>query len=176
VRVIGVAALALWLAACQTLKPLSSEAPVWEMTGRMALKTATQGWSADLHWIQRRDVSEVIIQGPLGLGRVVLRWTATAVTVDSAQGVTTYAWDDPALQQFMRTQLLIPLPLASLPYWFRGERDPQLEGESRADGFSQAGWDVHLTPTNAQGSMLQKIELTQGNVRLRLIVDHWDER
>lgn len=167
------ASLMLALVGCHSLSPKAPQQAQWQLTGRVAIKTATQGLSADVQWDQYPHQSRLVVQGPLGLGRLNIRLDAYGVEVQSTQARQTYGWDDPHLKQFLLNQLLAPLPLESLSFWMRGEADPAQPSEVQGDGFLQAGWAVAITPAHARGSEVKKVEFTQGDVRVRLVVDQW---
>jgi outer membrane lipoprotein LolB len=152
-----------------------AEALQWHALGRVAIKTPTQGLTAQLDWQQAAAISTVHIQGLLGLGAVTIISSATHMTIIKAGNTTEYALDDPQLQAFLLQQLGTLLPLGSLRYWLRGGYDPTLPVSVDASGFMQQEWHVSVEPPQASGTAVHKLELTHERDRIRVVLDQWLE-
>ncbi len=74
------------------------------------------------------------------------------------------------------------LPIENLHYWLLGVPNPassfslSRNDEDRAKVLSQAGWSiVYDRYMPAGGDLLPaRLVLTAGDVRVRIVIDHWD--
>jgi len=194
---LGVAAGLLLLGGCATVKPLPPPAAVsasvplawdarvaflqqasdWDLSGRTAVAVGTQGWQASLNWRQHGTTTEARLAGPLGVGATVLRLNDAGLSVNG--GPASSASDAVAqLQQ----RLGFDLPLGTLRYWLLGVPDPATPFElvrndqDRAQTLTQDGWTMNYDHYLASdGDWLPgHVVLTRGDVRVRIVVDHWD--
>lgn len=145
------------------------------MDGRVAVAFGTQGWQATLDWRQHGKDSEVHLAGPLGIGAKVLRLSPAGLSIGG---------DPPGaagLQQ-LQERLGFDLPLAKLRYWLLGVPDPAesfdlvRNPEDRAQALTQSGWYVDYDRYEAVGddSLPAHMVLRRGEVRVRLVVEHWE--
>jgi len=152
--------------------------PDFALTGRVAIAAGNEGFNARLQWQQREAQSEVALQGPLGVGGVHIRTDGGALSVTTTRGESL---DSAAAHAELNSRLGFDPPLASLRYWLLGVPDPAtqametLNPQGRLAGLGQDGWQIDYPAyTEAQGDQLpQRITLHHGDVRIRLIVDHW---
>jgi outer membrane lipoprotein LolB len=160
-----------WSMRVQTLQHANS----WTLDGRAAVAAGTQGWQASLDWRQRDASSELHLAGPLGIGAQVIRQTPSGVSINGA------APSDAALSQ-LQERLGFALPIDELRFWLLGVPDPSSAFEltrndqDRALHLSQSGWSIDYDRYEAAGGdvLPAHIVLTRGDVRVRVVVDHWD--
>ncbi len=145
--------------------------PRFELRGRVAVARGEEGFTASLRWAQRVTVSQLELDGPLGIGGLRLE-------VQQGQIADQIARDD------LERRLGFSLPVDSLRYWMLGVPDPAhaaLEriaaDHPRLESLQQHGWTV-LFPAYAKVSgvdyeLPQRIEVTREGLRLRLLVDDW---
>jgi outer membrane lipoprotein LolB len=185
-------ALVVLLSGCKTLPPASS-APVgsWEarraalqardhfdLSGRIAVAAAQEGFNAKLRWQQQGDRSQLALDGPLGVGGVRITANGNALTVLNSRGEQL---DSEAAKREIQARLGFDPPFASLRYWVLGVPDParpageMLDDTQRLATLQQDGWQVAYGGyTDVQGESLpSKVTLTRENVRVRLVVDGW---
>jgi len=90
--------------------------------------------------------------------------------------------DSAAARAELKTRLGFDAPLASLRYWILGVPDPSgpadevVDVKQRLTGLQQNGWQIEYADYVAvRGEWLPgRMTLRFADVRVRLIVDHWD--
>lgn len=71
------------------------------------------------------------------------------------------------------------VPLHALSYWLRGVPDPDVSADAATTlgGFVQNQWQVQVEERDSTAidatALPHKLTLTQGNARIRVIVDRW---
>ncbi len=177
------------LSACATRPPRSGasewpqreqslqHAKSWTLEGRAAVAAGAQGWQASLEWRQRGGSSEVHLSGPLGIGAQVITRTESGISLNGAAPSAT------ALSQ-LQERLGFALPVDNLRFWLLGVPDPSSvfeltrNDQDRALHLAQSDWSIDYDRYTATGGDLlpARIVLTRGDVRVRIIVDHWELR
>jgi len=184
--------LTLLAAGCRTLPAPVSVAGSWEtrraalqgrehfqLKGRVAVAAGQEGFTASLHWVQDARKSQVSLEGPLGVGGVQVTADGIGMSVVNSRGERL---DSEAARAALRSRLGFDAPLASLRYWILGVPDPSatatevLDAERRLSGLEQNGWQIDYSDYRVvAGEWLpSRITLHSADVRVRLIVDHWD--
>ncbi|MBX3702820.1 MAG: lipoprotein insertase outer membrane protein LolB [Steroidobacteraceae bacterium] len=180
---------ALLLAGCATLPaPVEGDWPArrtalqaldgWTLTGRVAVAAGAEGFSGGLRWRQDGASAEIDMRGPFGGTALAIRIDGDSMTVTDAQGVHIHG--DEA-RRVTERYVGAPLPLPQLRYWLVGVPAPGSEfretlgADARLAALEQAGWLVRYTRyAAAAGQALpDRIELSAGEVRLRLAVSGW---
>ncbi|WIX34876.1 lipoprotein insertase outer membrane protein LolB [Salinicola sp. JS01] len=192
-RLLGAAALSLWLAGCagQTTAPSAPRQAddwqrqqsrlealdTWTVAGKVGLRTPRDSTSANLDWTQTPQHYRMLISGPFGTGRSVLEGRAGAVELTTGDG--TFQASSP--EALMQQQLGWSLPISALDYWVRGLPAPgAAHDETRDDlGFPaqlrQAGWTIAYRDwTYAGGLWLpRRLVMTYDDIRALLVVNEW---
>ena len=185
-------AVALLLTGCRTLPAPSAPSGSWEtrraalqgrehfaIKGRVAIAAAQEGFTASIRWVQNGVQSQVGLDGPLGVGGVRVTTDGTTMSVVNARGERL---DSDAARAELKTRLGFDAPLSSLRYWILGVPDPSgpadevVDVERRLTGLQQNGWQIEYADYVAvKGEWLPgRMTLRFADVRVRLIVDHWD--
>jgi outer membrane lipoprotein LolB len=195
---LGVVAAALLLAACQTLPhPVApTAAPEQVLAGwparRAALQARTQfttqgrigvvagsdGFSGRLRWVQDGARSTVSLDGPLGVGGVRISDAAGVLTLTTPAGE---ALDSQAAQDELVRRLGFEPPLGNLRYWLQGVPAPGDPSTETADAggylgsLEQDGWTVTFGAymQTSDGALPQRLTVTRGTVRVRLLLESW---
>ena len=194
--VIGLAAL--WLAGCQTVpKPIAPSAAPEQVTagwparraqlqartqftaqGRIGVVAGSDGFNGRLRWVQDGSRSAVSLDGPLGVSGVRIVNDAGALTLTTPSGE---ALDSQAAHDELVRRMGFEPPLASLRFWLQGVPDPASPGTETANAqgylgtLVQSDWTVTFSAymQTAEGALPQKLTVTRGTVRVRLILDSW---
>ena len=156
-----------WAARRTTLQ----EWPRFELRGRVAVASGTEGFTAALRWAQRAEATRLEIDGPLGVG---------GLRLDFANGHLT----DEIAHADLERRLGFKLPVESLRYWMLGVPDPArvadetlAAGGARLESLQQDGWTIRFPAyakvAGANYELPQRIEATRESVRVRLLVDSW---
>lgn len=150
----------------------------WEMSGRAAVATPTEGFNAALHWQQSGDTSEARLQGAFGVGgvRVVAKGGLLEVETSNGERIES-AEAGPALEKAIGVEL----PVNELRYWLLGVPAPsspaeeELDAQRRLTRLSQQGWTITFDRfARVDGSWLpRRMRLERGPVRVRVIADRW---
>jgi outer membrane lipoprotein LolB len=150
----------------------------WQASGRIAVRTAQDGFSAHFDWRQAGARAELGVRGPFGAGAAHLSVGPESIRVESGNEPPL---EVPAPFEALEPQLVarlgFPLPLESLRYWILGVPAPSPVAIGAAPAFDQAGWHVVASQfeavEQAPGSLPVRLELTRGATRIRVIVDRW---
>jgi outer membrane lipoprotein LolB len=150
----------------------------FDLSGRIAVAAAQEGFNAKLRWEQQGTRSDLALDGPLGVGGVRITADGATLSVINARG-------DPlnsdAARREIATRLGFEPPLQSLRYWVQGVPDPThpadevLDDQQRLATLRQDGWQIDYAKyTAVAGQWLPSlITLKRDDVRVRLLVDGW---
>jgi outer membrane lipoprotein LolB len=164
-------------------KSILSQQQAWWLTGKVAVRTEEDGWTAGLRWLQVGEQFEIDLLDPFG--RIVARIKSGAgrVTLTQRDGGIITAADAESL---MRELYGWALPLSGLRYWVLGIPEPNIDTSghghrSRIDAYgrltelNQAGWAVDyeqyqdIEPVD----LPEEIALSNHSLKARLIVKEW---
>jgi outer membrane lipoprotein LolB len=139
------------------------------------------GGSGSFDWQQQRDVSDVAIHGPIGIGSVNLKLRGDAahprVELRSSNG---QSFEGDAAWRELEARLGAPVPAGYLRYWMLGvpapgehqwlARDPQ--GSATLE---QSGWQIEYQQySDDPGARVPvRIRALNGAARVRIVVDQW---
>lgn len=147
----------------------------WQLDGRAAVALGTQGWQATLTWRQADNAAEIHLSGPFGIGALVLKQTPAGLSMNGGPP------SDAVLAQ-VQEKLGFDLPIEDLHYWLLGVPNPgstsdlTRNAQDRALTLSQEGWKVAYDRyMPVAGDLLpSRLVMTRGDVRVRIVIDHWD--
>jgi outer membrane lipoprotein LolB len=183
--------LALTLSACQTVpvppapitawhvrRPLLQAQQRFTLTGRVAVAVGTQGFNADLRWVQRGTGTRMVLSGPFGAGATQVSDRAGQLGVITSHG---QHLGNAAARATLQRELGFDPPLRTLRYWILGVPDPSkparftLDPEQRLTHLQQAGWSVDYLAYSPVGAewLPRLLTVRRGPVRLRMVVDAW---
>ena len=179
------------LAGCRTLPTLPPGVP-WaerrpelqarthfELRGRVAVATGSEGFNANVHWIQEGARSQLTLAGPLGAGGAQVTASGDDLELITAHGEQL---NSTAARAQLTARLGFDPPLAALRYWVLGVPDPGAPAtetldprEQRLSALLQAGWRIDYDGyASAHGQVLPaRMTLRRDAVRVRLLVDDW---
>jgi outer membrane lipoprotein LolB len=145
----------------------------WSFDGRLSLTGKNDSWSASINWWHRTKEEKIKLSGPLGQGATIIKLSGSSVTIDRGDGKQQTS-EHP--EEFVNQQLGMFVPVRSLRFWVIGMPEPTTAFVETVSGFSQGGWLIEykqMQSTDNQ-SMPRKIFVTNGEVKLKLIIDQWD--
>jgi outer membrane lipoprotein LolB len=163
-----------WNARQQVLAGLDE----WEFSGRIAVKTATDGFNGKLRWAQDRDAFEATASGPLGAGAVRIESDGRSVVLTDKDGIRTELED---AEVDFRLRYGWTIPVQSLRYWALGVPDPSMPADTvidetgRLTSLRQRDWSVSFSRYAEGGGQMMPKVLTAENsdTRVRLVIDYW---
>ena len=154
----------------------------FELRGRVAAAAGEQGFSAGVHWRQDAGRGVIRLDGPLGVGGLLIEMDGEALRVSTSRGDKL---DDAAARAELERQLGFALPLAELRYWVRGVPQPASPAvESIAasapqlESLEQSGWRVTYGEYSA-GEMAgwpRRLVIERDGARLKLLIERWNAR
>lgn len=146
----------------------------WSFEGRLALTSRNDSWSANISWEHTPGLEKIKLTGPLGQGAVAISLAGNTVTIDRG-GNDVRSSEHP--EAFVNQQLGMFVPVQSLRYWVIGLPEPSHSYTDSGEGFSQAGWlseYKQMQSVDKKGVMPHKMMVMNDQVKLKLIIDHWD--
>ena len=151
---------------------------VWEFSGRIAVKTESDGFNGKLRWAQSEDEFQATASGPLGAGAVRIEGNRQSIRLTDKDGVTTELTNAEA--EF-RYRYGWTIPVESLRYWALGIPDPDVPAETtfndagQIETLAQRGWSVTFSRyADGGGQLMPKVFTAENSdTRVRLVIDHW---
>ncbi len=149
----------------------------WSLTGRIAVATATEGFSGGLSWRQDGMHADIEIRGALGRSLAV-KVDGEGLSVSDSRGA---ALQGEAASELVASEFGTPLPVGELRYWLVGAPAPGVPHQESVgiDGrlayLEQQGWRVRYLRYQSEGGfeLPARIEIETAGVRLRLAVADW---
>ena len=155
----------------------------WSLSGRIAVSNGKQGGSGRIDWQQTGDRYTVSLGAPVTRQSWRLSGDAGGGRLEGIEGGPREAAD---VEAMLRETTGWNIPVRAMADWVRGVgADAGRFGEARVvygEGdrpvrLTQAGWTIDYTqwqPDAASGPVLPaRLTATQGEAKVRLIVDHW---
>jgi outer membrane lipoprotein LolB len=188
------ATVAVMLASCRTVpvhepaaqtqtwearRPQLQARDRFELKGRVAVATGSEGFNARLRWTQDGKQTRMSLDGPLGAGGVQVTSDGSAVSIVNSRGERL---ENDAARAELANRLGFDPPLDSLRYWILGVPEPghpaqeSLDPQQRLATLQQDGWQIQYTDyMSVHGEWLpSKLTLQRQGVRLRVVVDGWN--
>ncbi len=150
----------------------------WQLQGRIAVATATEGFSGGFDWQQAGARAEIQVRAPLG--GTALRLVLDGDRFEMMDGHGAVVTGEEAGKQ-LEEALGAPLPVAELRYWLVGVPAPgaierEVAGpDGRLVQLAQSGWEVRYDRYQAVGTrwLPARLELVTTGVRLRVVAGQW---
>ncbi|WP_096087527.1 lipoprotein insertase outer membrane protein LolB [Agaribacterium haliotis] len=176
--------LSLLVACSSQYQKLSGEAghardlERWQLSGKIALRTADEGHSAVLLWRQNKSDFYISLSGPFGAGRIEIESDNSGAVLRNADGEHYAA----SAEQLFLQLVGMEMPVDMLRWWVRGLPSPnfpisnsQYSDSGRLIGFEQQGWQLELSRFQQQGSLTLpgKIKALQAPYQVKLIIQNW---
>lgn len=149
------------------------------LSGRVALSAAGTGTNASLRWRQEGDLTQLTLDGPLGVGGAAIEVQGGSIDLRTSQGE--HLTGDAARAELER-RAGFPLPLEALRYWVRGVPRPGATAAESIDTARQRptrlvqdGWEIDYAAwfDRAAGGLPRRLAARRGDTRVRLVVDRW---
>ena len=151
----------------------------WELRGRVAIRTADEGFSGKLMWVQNADKYRLLLVAPFGQGSYELSGDGAQVTLLAPQQTPVHAQQPEALLQ---SQLGWTIPVSGLRHWVLGVPEPDrpithltLDGQGRLSEMRQSGWQVRIEryARSADLELPTKLYLDRDSLSVRVVVQKW---
>jgi len=188
-RVLALLAVLATVAGCRSLPPpvAAPDAGVraaitsletWQATGRVAVRTGNDGFSASFDWRELAGHGELGVRGPFGAGAVHITRSDERIVIEQG-GAPPLEVAAPFVARAPAhvARLGFPLPLDPLRYWVLGVPAPGRPADGDGGAFRQDGWQVtvaeFVTVPGAPGPLPARLTLSRDRTRIRVVVDHW---
>lgn len=154
--------------------------PGWRLTGRVAINSPDESWSAVVRWQQAGDAFQVRLSNPLGQGLMNLRGQPGDVYLQTAEGDIYHA---PDAETLLRDVAGMRMPVSGLRYWVLAVSDPQRAGaEVQVDSaelptaLDQAGWHIEYERYRRTTgvSLPDRLSFEGESLRGRLVITQWE--
>lgn len=150
----------------------------WQFSGRIAVRTESDGFNGKLRWAQNKNNFIATASGPLGAGAIRIEGDGRSVTLTDKDGIRSKLRNAEAE---LRERYGWTIPVMSLRYWALGIPDPttpaitSFDANGRLEYLTQRGWSVRISRYDEGGGQLMPKVLTveNSNTRVRLVIDHW---
>jgi outer membrane lipoprotein LolB len=165
---------ASWLARQAALETLTH----WRVQGRIAVRSASEGWTAHFDWSQRGDEYLVRVRGPFGQGAVELHGDGLGVWLKRTDQPPVFAQNPEVL---LERETGWQLPVAGLSSWLRGLPVPggqptiAWDAQGRLLQIEQDGWQISYSRYLAQGELQlpEKLRMQRDSLQVKFIIDGW---
>lgn len=152
----------------------------WHMNGRIAVITATENWTANVHWQQRASTYQLIFKAPLGQSTMSLEGNQYRVVMRTTDGEEIEENNPDVL---IAKVMDLHIPVTGLYFWIRGVPAPRpVAKQYRLDeagylySLQQDGWKIaYKRYVDVAGiSLPDKIFLENKHFRVKIAVSRWD--
>ena len=153
----------------------------WEFSGRIGASAGEDGFNGKIWWRQDGVVFRARLSGPIGIGTIFINGDHRELTLTEQDGTVTELQD---AETDLRLRYGWTIPVTSLRYWALGGPDPAVPSKVRVsdDGLmerlEQPPWVVTIGRYGEGGGQPMPARLTavSGDIRVRLVIDHWTFR
>lgn len=169
------ALLAALAAGCASLPaPSPTEAPAFELSGRVAVRYGAESASGRAEWRHSVAGDDLVISNPIGQGIAEITRRDGAYALVTADGRRYEASDPEALTEKV---LGWRLPLAGLPDWVRARPVDGVPAETRYEGarlahLVQSGWRIEYLEYGDDG-LPRRLRLSREALDIRLVIESW---
>lgn len=164
-----------WLVHSSNMKQLVN----WNIDGRVAIRTTEQAETANLHWEQRDNNSQLRLSGPLGSHATLIE--SDGNTMEVRQGDERSVWDLNSGEAQSRSGW--DLPLQALPHWLKGIPAPGIEVDAMRletdrellQSLEQDGWQVSYERYEEFGDAIlpTRVTIERDTTRARVLIRQW---
>ncbi|HHF7349399.1 TPA: lipoprotein insertase outer membrane protein LolB [Legionella feeleii] len=150
----------------------------WEISGAMAARNKSKGWSASLNWVQSGPGQyQIRLSGPLGSGTVLVNKKGGVVTLRDGPKTASSSNADELLKQ----QTGVRLPVNNLYYWVRGLPAPGAVQSAKKDQANrltllrQSGYTIEYPQYTTVGKYVlpSQIRLQGNGVFIKVVIRRW---
>ena len=149
----------------------------WAFNGRLAYSHQGKGGSAKAHWVHNKMTTEVKLSTELNLGSVVFTEKNGAAQIKTSDGQLKQGDPEVLMQELLNT----PLPYSTIALGLRADwasiPDAKIAWQNGLPmQVELQGWVWQYQEwTTSPAELPTKIELSQGQTRLRIVIDQWLE-
>ena len=150
----------LLIGGCAQLQETVSEAPTFELSGRLAARQGAEAFTGNIAWRHGEATDELLITNPLGQGVARIVRGRDGVVLTTAEPKEYRGADAESISE---QALGYRLPLQGLAEAVQGKSAAELE---------RRGWTVDIQARDAE-QRPTRLRLTYPGVDLRLAISEW---
>ena len=163
----------------QHLASLTRMGP-WSLSGRAVALVDDSSWHVNLRWSQDAGDADIYLSGPFNQGGVHVSVQEEGYAELQTDKGETFIGHD--VESLLYQQLGWAVPVRGFRYWMLGMPHPEHHAEGREldelgrlRKLTQLGWalDYRAYKDLPNGSLPRKLYLTQGDLKLKLVVQEW---
>jgi outer membrane biogenesis lipoprotein LolB len=149
----------------------------WAFNGRIAYAHLGEGGSVKAYWQQNKSDVEVKLGSALNIGSAVLIVKQGKARITSSNGDVKEGEPEQLLQGLLNS----PVPYSTLIHglradWFGNSSAAITWQDSLPSRVDAQGWTWQYQEWYSSPAVLpRKIELSQGQTRIRIVIDQWME-
>lgn len=150
----------------------------WALRGSVSISHTNKTDLASLRWQQQPGNYNIMLSGPLSIGRVGLSGSEGSVTLAQSgkQSVTAAS-----AEQLMQQQLGWQLPVSNMYYWVRGIPAPggkprmQMDAQNHLTQLAQQGWLINYSGYKQvnQVDLPGTVSLSNPRLQVRVVIKSW---
>ncbi len=154
----------------------------WDMHARAAVTLPGEVYNIGLQW--RRDAEGLLflLEAPFGQGVIRIETGAAGFYRLSLPDGRLFL--DKSPEALLEQVIGWSIPVSGLDYWIRGMPHPEGEFTRRIDGdglareISQDNWSIEYLDyfTDSEPTLPRRLRLAHEELKMRLVIDHWQAR
>lgn len=162
----------------ETRKAETAKVSAWHISGGIAAKNKSKGFTATINWAQSGPSAyQIRLVGPLGGGSVIINRSGGNVTYQDGPK----KFSSSSAEELLMKHTGVRLPVNSLYYWIRGLPAPGPVQSEQHDKYNhltqlrQSGYTVDFTKfTSVRGIDLPSMVRLEGNgVMVKVVIKSW---
>lgn len=157
----------------------------WDVRGRLALRSAEEGFHASLRWVREAERHRIDLTGPLGGGHVRLTQDRSGAEFRDAND---RVYRDTSVRNLLWRRTGWDLPIEGLNFWLLGLPAPdapaqhEIDAWGRLKSLEQFGWEVRFVEYVQLGAseLPSRIFIRRRSeaaadrtLEVRLVVEEW---
>ena len=146
----------------------SAKSRVWELRGRVGIRTSQKTNSFSLQWRQQADQYDIRLSSALGLSVAKIKGDESGVTIDIPNRGS---FQSENATELLEQETGLKLPIESMQYWLRGEPAPNAKYKINASTLSQSGWQIEFI--EYREGLPRRVSFTTPGVKVMLVVSSW---
>ena len=156
----------------------------WQAIGKLGVKVPHDGGSASIHWQQYGSEYQIYLNGPMGLGKIIINGKRDEVTLLQGSNPPQHA---KTAEELILKNTGWNIPVTQLAYWARGLPAPKAKvahytfnEQGLLSELDQAGWIITYSDyqpiadkSNLTTVLPGRITAEFKDVRLTVIIREW---
>ena len=151
----------------------------WDVSGRIAMQTTDDAWSASISWKQTGEDYDIRLFGPLGGKALSIKGGDNYVFLTTDKGET---FSEASATTLIYRQTGWQVPVDGLRYWARALAMPEVSSKQvfdqagRLSELRQSDWTIYYQSYHVFNNleMPRKIRMENEHFKVKLILRDWE--